>query len=201
MLEARRTRARQPERRVPAHARVGARDDPGRPRDARHDRGRASRGSARRSALLQPAELQGLVSDLQPAVADFAEFTDGQVEFLPRARPVQPLPVRRGPADRRAARSTTARFSTGLDELPGVLPDAVGLAGESARTSTATGTTRASSRAAALRGPDARRFRRRSSTAARRSATSRRSAPVRRAPQAALQAATLPCYKQPRRPT
>ena len=34
-------------------------------------------------ALLSPAELQGLVDDLQPAVSDFAEFTDGQVDFLP----------------------------------------------------------------------------------------------------------------------
>jgi ABC-type transporter Mla subunit MlaD len=34
-------------------------------------------------ALLSPNELQGLVDELQPAVADFAEFTDGQVEFLP----------------------------------------------------------------------------------------------------------------------
>jgi phospholipid/cholesterol/gamma-HCH transport system substrate-binding protein len=34
-------------------------------------------------ALLSPAELQGLVDDLQPAVADFAEFTNGQIELLP----------------------------------------------------------------------------------------------------------------------
>jgi phospholipid/cholesterol/gamma-HCH transport system substrate-binding protein len=34
-------------------------------------------------ALVSPAELQGLVDDLQPAVADFAEFTDGQIDFLP----------------------------------------------------------------------------------------------------------------------
>ncbi|HEV7846901.1 MAG TPA: MlaD family protein [Thermoleophilaceae bacterium] len=34
-------------------------------------------------ALLSPAELQGLVNDLQPAVRDFAEFTDGQVALLP----------------------------------------------------------------------------------------------------------------------
>jgi phospholipid/cholesterol/gamma-HCH transport system substrate-binding protein len=35
-------------------------------------------------ALLSPAELQGLVNDLQPAVSDFARFTDGQIDFLPR---------------------------------------------------------------------------------------------------------------------
>jgi phospholipid/cholesterol/gamma-HCH transport system substrate-binding protein len=34
-------------------------------------------------ALLSPAELQGLVDDLQPAVGDFAQFTDGQLDFLP----------------------------------------------------------------------------------------------------------------------
>jgi hypothetical protein len=34
-------------------------------------------------ALLAPDELQGLVDDLQPAVSDFAQFTDGQLELLP----------------------------------------------------------------------------------------------------------------------
>lgn len=34
-------------------------------------------------ALLRPSELQGLVDELQPAVGDFAEFTGGQVDFLP----------------------------------------------------------------------------------------------------------------------
>jgi phospholipid/cholesterol/gamma-HCH transport system substrate-binding protein len=34
-------------------------------------------------ALLAPAELQGLVDDLQPAVDDFARFTAGQIELLP----------------------------------------------------------------------------------------------------------------------
>ena len=33
-------------------------------------------------ALLRPAELQGLVDELQPAVDDFAQFTDGQVDLL-----------------------------------------------------------------------------------------------------------------------
>ena len=35
-------------------------------------------------ALLSPAELQGLVDDLRPAVDDFARFTNGQVELLPQ---------------------------------------------------------------------------------------------------------------------
>ena len=38
---------------------------------------------AQARALLRPSELQGLVADLQPAVSDFAEFTDGQVKLLP----------------------------------------------------------------------------------------------------------------------
>jgi phospholipid/cholesterol/gamma-HCH transport system substrate-binding protein len=33
--------------------------------------------------LVSPQELQGLLDDLQPAVRDFAEFTDGQLDFLP----------------------------------------------------------------------------------------------------------------------
>jgi len=35
-------------------------------------------------ALVSPAELQGLVRDLQPAIGDLAEFTDGTVRFLPQ---------------------------------------------------------------------------------------------------------------------
>ncbi len=35
-------------------------------------------------ALVSPAELQGLVGDLQPAVDDLAKFTDGTVTFLPQ---------------------------------------------------------------------------------------------------------------------
>jgi hypothetical protein len=33
--------------------------------------------------LFSPAELQGLVDDLQPAIGDFAEFIDGQVKLFP----------------------------------------------------------------------------------------------------------------------
>jgi phospholipid/cholesterol/gamma-HCH transport system substrate-binding protein len=35
-------------------------------------------------ALLTPAELQGLVDDLRPAVDDFARFTDAQIDLLPQ---------------------------------------------------------------------------------------------------------------------
>ncbi len=34
-------------------------------------------------ALLRPSELQGLVDDLQPAIDDFAQFVDGQLQLLP----------------------------------------------------------------------------------------------------------------------
>jgi phospholipid/cholesterol/gamma-HCH transport system substrate-binding protein len=34
-------------------------------------------------ALLRPSELQGLVDDLRPAVDDFAQFVNGQIELLP----------------------------------------------------------------------------------------------------------------------
>src|SRR5215213_369907 len=34
-------------------------------------------------ALLRPAELQGLVDELQPAVSEFAQFTKGQFQLLP----------------------------------------------------------------------------------------------------------------------
>jgi phospholipid/cholesterol/gamma-HCH transport system substrate-binding protein len=34
--------------------------------------------------LLSPAELQGLVNDLRPAVDDFAQFTDAQIDLLPQ---------------------------------------------------------------------------------------------------------------------
>ena len=41
--------------------------------------------------LVSPAELQGLVGDLQPGVEDLAKFVDGTVQFLPAARPREPL--------------------------------------------------------------------------------------------------------------
>ena len=72
-------------------------------------------------ALLSPAELQGLVDDLQPAVADFAEFTDGQLDFLPvlddfnRCQLEMVLPGRRAADRRRGAVHRPA-------ELRGVLP-------------------------------------------------------------------------------
>ena len=40
---------------------------------------------AQTRALVAPAELQGLVSDLRPATRDLATFTDGFVRFIPQA--------------------------------------------------------------------------------------------------------------------
>ena len=62
------TRPRQPQRRLPAHPRVRARDHPRRPRDAGHHRGRLPVDRQTR-ALLSKDELQGLV-DVLPAVSD-----------------------------------------------------------------------------------------------------------------------------------
>jgi phospholipid/cholesterol/gamma-HCH transport system substrate-binding protein len=83
------------------------------------------------SALLQPAELQGLVDELRPAVDDFAQFTDGQVDFLPvldlfnRCQlevvlPTQETVIEDGP------------LSTGLRNYEEFFQTMVGLSGESA---------------------------------------------------------------------
>ena len=99
-------------------------------------------------ALLAPSELQGLVDDLQPAVDDFAEFVDGQVELLPVLDAVQPLPVRRGAAERRAGHP--GRQPDHRDpELQGVLPVAHRARGRGPELHRQRRTTPASSRAAA----------------------------------------------------
>jgi hypothetical protein len=82
-------------------------------------------------ALLGPAELQGLVDELQPAVADFAEFTDGQVEFLPvldlfnRCQLEVVLPTNE-------TRIDDGPLSTGLRNYEEFFQTMVGLSGESA---------------------------------------------------------------------
>ena len=98
-------------------------------------------------ALLSPAELQGLVDDLQPAVADFAEFTDGQIDFLPvlddlnRCQLDVVLPTQSSSASTTArsppACATTRSSSRAWSRSPA-----------SRRTSTATAPTCASRRAA-----------------------------------------------------
>jgi phospholipid/cholesterol/gamma-HCH transport system substrate-binding protein len=81
-------------------------------------------------ALLRPSELQGLVQELQPAVADFAEFTDGQVDFLPvldrfnRCQLQVILPTGE-------ARIDDGALSTGLLNYQEFFQTMVGLAGES----------------------------------------------------------------------
>jgi phospholipid/cholesterol/gamma-HCH transport system substrate-binding protein len=81
-------------------------------------------------ALLQPAELQGLVNDLQPAVDDFAEFTDGQVDLLPvldrfnRCQLEVVLPTQETRIDEGA-------LSTGLRNYEEFFQAMVGLTGES----------------------------------------------------------------------
>ena len=72
------------------------------------------------------------MNDLQPAVADFAEFTDGQIELLPVLDDLNRCMLRRGPARRGEQRIDDGAFSTGLAQLRGVLPGAwSALAGES----------------------------------------------------------------------
>jgi phospholipid/cholesterol/gamma-HCH transport system substrate-binding protein len=81
-------------------------------------------------ALLRPAELQGLVDELQPAVADFARFTDGQVGLLPvldrfnRCQLQVILPTGE-------ARIDEGALSTGLRNYQEFFQTMVGLAGES----------------------------------------------------------------------
>ena len=81
-------------------------------------------------ALLRPSELQGLVDELQPAVSDFARFTDGQVDFLPvldkfnRCQLKVILPV----GD---TRIDDGALSTGLRNYQEFFQTMVGFAGES----------------------------------------------------------------------
>jgi phospholipid/cholesterol/gamma-HCH transport system substrate-binding protein len=81
-------------------------------------------------ALVSPEELQGLLDDLQPAVRDFAEFTDGQLDLLPvlddfnrcqleTILPTQEQRIEDGP------------LSTGLRNYEEFFQSMVSLAGES----------------------------------------------------------------------
>jgi phospholipid/cholesterol/gamma-HCH transport system substrate-binding protein len=82
------------------------------------------------SALLRPSELQGLVDELQPAVADLAQFIDGQVDLLPvldrfnRCQLQVILPTGE-------ARIDDGALSTGLKNYQEFFQSLVGLAGES----------------------------------------------------------------------
>ena len=82
------------------------------------------------SALLRPSELQGLVDELQPAVADLAEFIDGQVDMLPvldsfdRCQLKVILPIGE-------ARIDDGALSTGLRNYQEFFQTMVGFSGES----------------------------------------------------------------------
>jgi len=81
-------------------------------------------------ALLRPSELQGLVDELQPAVADLAKFIDGQVDLLPvldrfnRCQLQVILPIGE-------ARIDDGALSTGLRNYQEFFQTMVGLSGES----------------------------------------------------------------------
>jgi phospholipid/cholesterol/gamma-HCH transport system substrate-binding protein len=81
-------------------------------------------------ALLRPAELQGLVDELQPAVDEFAQFTKAQFQLLPavdlfdRCQLNVILPT----GD---ARIDDGAFTTGLRNYQEFFQTTVGLAGES----------------------------------------------------------------------
>jgi phospholipid/cholesterol/gamma-HCH transport system substrate-binding protein len=82
------------------------------------------------SALLRPAELQGLVKELQPAIDDFARFTQGQEQLLPeidlfnRCQLNVILPTGEKPV-------SDGSFTTGLTNYQEFFQTLVGLAGES----------------------------------------------------------------------
>jgi phospholipid/cholesterol/gamma-HCH transport system substrate-binding protein len=81
-------------------------------------------------ALVRPAELQGLVNELQPAVDDFARFTNAQEQLLPaidlfnRCQLNVILPTGE-------KRINDGAFSTGLKNYQEFFQTTVGLAGES----------------------------------------------------------------------
>ena len=120
VLEAAQPGARQPERGVPAHARLGARDDPGRPRDAGHDRG---------GLPVDPPDARAAVARRAagprrrpPAGCRRLRRVHGRPGGLPAgARRVQPLPAQRDPADAGAA-DRRRRALHRPAELRGVLP-------------------------------------------------------------------------------
>ena len=151
MLEAARPGAGQPERLVPRHARLGARDDPRRPRDAGHDRRRlpvdpagARAGVARRAA--GPPQRP-------PAGRARLRRVHGRPGRLPaEARRLRPLPAPHHPADPGAA-DRRRRPLHRPPELRGVLP-VDGLAGRRVRELRRQRQLRAAPGRRRLRGPD-----------------------------------------------
>ena len=108
---------------------------------------------AQTRALLTPAELQGLVNELQPGVAEFAKFTQAQFQLLPaidlfnRCQLNVILPT----GD---ARIEDGAFSTGLRNYQEFFQTTVGLAGESQNFDGNGSYTRFMSGGGGYRGPD-----------------------------------------------
>ena len=148
----RRARARQPERGLPVHARVGARDDPRRPRDAGHDRRRASRGSARRARCSRPPSSRASWTTSSPRwptspSSRTARSTSCRCSTTSTAASYEVVLPTAGAAHRR--RRALHRAA----QLRGVLPGAWSRSPASPRTSTATAL-RAHPGRRAVRGPD-----------------------------------------------
>ena len=74
-------------------------------------------------ALVSPAELQGLVNDLRPAVDDLAQLTDDIDRAAPEGRRRQPLLHRERPADGRHRDRRADSRTDGRRELQGVLAE------------------------------------------------------------------------------
>ena len=124
------TRRSTAQRRLPAAAGVRARDP------ARASARPPPRSTprfpwiAQTRRLVSPAELQGLVSDLRPAVRDLAAVTDGTVRAAAAGRPRQPLPDRQPAADRRRG-DPGRHLTTGVENYKEFFQTLVGLSGES----------------------------------------------------------------------
>ncbi len=78
------------------------------------------------NALLQPSELQGWVADAAPGGRRLRQVRQRPDRAAAGVRPVQPLPVRRGAAERRD-RDRRRRAVDRAEELPGVPAGAAGL--------------------------------------------------------------------------
>ena len=139
---------RQPQRLVPAHARVRPRDHPGRPRDARPRSRRRCRGS-RRPASSSPRPSSRACG--RPAAGHrgaVVHAATASMSFLPQQELLNTLHAEHAAAHRRRG-DPGRRAHHRRRELQGVLPGARGPRRASRRTSTATAPTPASRPAAA----------------------------------------------------
>ena len=109
--------------RVPADARVRARDPARRPRDAGHDRRRRSRGSRRRASWSPRPSSAGWPRSSRRRPRDLARLIDASLELLPQTDLAVALRARRRPADRRRRRSQD-EFATGAQNYKEFFYDA-----------------------------------------------------------------------------